>query len=467
MEEPDFALKFKLRGVAKDYPGQQFALVLIAEHDGLSRFVGSGFTVADGLGITASHVIDDCVNYQEKRDGYKRRDSVISLTAIQLYDGKVLEWSVDAVYGSTTSDISFLRFRRPNWWGDGPGQVKPRYPRLNLNPPALGDTVRVFGFPDSELHEGLLNISPAECECKVREVHLRTEPTWYKPLSYIELEGEIEHGMSGGPCFDKDWNVIGVNSLGWDGLPSLKVALLWPAMKVEIDLFQTGAFPAIDLFKSEAVSALGYRRVYVTSKREARFAKVDPASLVPLGYLGMTESLSGAIDFAAAGAGEALADLRDSLAKAKVGTEPLNSNKIIRLTRHYFWELENALRLAILLAARQARLSVPEPPSWEQVIQAWRAQTKDDDVLDEMAMLDFDWTGVDLFELRAYSELSRSGALILECVAGNPGPIIACSLGPPCRKGGQQLFLPEGLDHFMDAIRRFVQRLLRLSGTST
>jgi hypothetical protein len=463
-------LQFKLRGVTKDHPGLQVAMALVAEHDGLSRSVGSAFAVAPGLAITASHVIDDCVNYQEKRDGYKRRDSVISLTAVQSYDGKVFLWSVDFIYGSVSSDIAFLRFARPNWWGDGPGQVKPKYARLNLNPPAVGDKVRVFGFPNSELRGGVLNVFPAECECRVQKVYVRTdEPTWYKPLSHLELEGEIENGMSGGPCFDKDWNVIGVNSLGWDGLQSAKVALLWPAMKVEIDLFKTGPFPAIDLFKSGDTSALGYRRVYVTSRREARFAHVDPDSLVPTGHLGMTENLSGAVDFAASGAQETLAELRASLATAQSGAEPLNSNKIIRLARHYFWELEAALRLAILLAARQANLSVPEPPSWEQVIQAWKAQTPIGDALDEMATLEFDWNGVDLFELRTYAELSRSGVLGLEYIASandakSVGPIMAASLEPPCRKGGQQLFLPDGLDRFMDASRRFVQKLLRLSG---
>src|SRR5580704_5125162 len=102
-----------------------------------------------------------------------------------------------------------------------------KYARLNLNPPSVGDKVRVFGFPNSELHEGILNIFPAECECRVQKVDVMTDkPSWYKPLSHIELEGEIEHGMSCGPCFDKDWNVIGVNSLGWDGLQIAKVALL-------------------------------------------------------------------------------------------------------------------------------------------------------------------------------------------------------------------------------------------------
>jgi hypothetical protein len=239
-------------------------------------------------------------------------------------------------------------------------------------------------------------------------------------------------------------------------------------MRSEIDLFKTGLFPDIDLFKSGDTSALGYRRVYVTSKREARFAKIDPDSLVPAGFLGITEGLSGMIDFSAAGAQEALAELRASLAEAQRGVDFLDANRIIRLARHYFWELETALQLAILLASRQAALLVPEPPSWERVIQAWRALGPNGDALDEIATLDFEWNGVDLFELRTYAELARTGTLSLQSVVsvqdGKPtGPVLGASLEPPCRKGGQQLFLPEGLDRFMDASRRFVQRLLRLN----
>jgi hypothetical protein len=117
--------QFKLRGATKDHPGHQVAMALVAAHDGLTRSVGSAFAVAPGLAITASHIIDDCVNYQEKRDGYKRRDPVISLTAVQSYDEKVFVWTVDHIYGSVSSDVAFLRFARPTWWGDQPGQVKP------------------------------------------------------------------------------------------------------------------------------------------------------------------------------------------------------------------------------------------------------------------------------------------------------------------------------------------------------
>jgi hypothetical protein len=461
--------QFVLHSVGENYPGKQVALALVQDHNGSLRCVGSAFAVAPGLAITASHIIDDCVKYQARREGYERPNPAVALAAVQSYDQKFFVWSVDYIYGSVSSDIAFLRFVRPSWWGDGPGQAKPRCARLDLNPPAVGDRVRVFGFPNSEIIEGVLNIFPAECECQVKTVDVRTDsPTWYKPLAHIEVEGEIGHGMSGGPCFDKDWNVIGVNSLSWSGGPTAKVALLWPAMKIEIDPFKTGAFPAIELFKNPATRALGYRRVHVTSKGEARFAREDPDRLVLGRYFGMTEHLAGTIDFSAAGAQEALAELRDILSRANEGSEPPDSNKVIRLARHYFWELDAALSAAILLAARQAKISAPEPLSWEQLVHLWKEQTLSPEVLDEIATLEFEWNGADLFDLRGHAELCRRGALTLQCMQrvkdGVPsGPIIAESLEPPARSGGPQLFLPDGLDRFTDASRRFVQRLLNVS----
>jgi hypothetical protein len=465
-ERPD--VQFKLRGVTADYPGHQVALALVDNYRGILVAVGSGVVVAPGLAMTASHVIDGCFRYREQIDGYKRSDSALSLTAVQSYDDKVFMWTVDFIYGSILSDIAFLRFVRPNWWGDGPGQVKPAFARLNLNPPAPGDRVRVFGFPNSEMQDGILNIYPAECECRVLTVEARTgEPKWNRPLAHMQLEGEIEHGMSGGPCFDEHWNVIGVNSSGWSGVSLATVALLWPAMKIEIDLYKTGPFPAIELFRSGDNAALGYQRIYITSDGSARFSRVDPESLKPTTYFGATESLSGAIDHAGAAAQESLAELRDTLAKAQSGIEPINSNKIVRLARYYFWDLEAALQLSILLASRQLGLVITEPPTWDQLSQNWKAQRPGGDVMDGLAMLDFDWKGVDLFDTRSYAAFSRSGVLGIQCMQGVKdglpvGPIMAVSLEPPCRNGCPQLFLPDGLDRFMDASRRFVQRLLQL-----
>jgi hypothetical protein len=273
MDDPT-NLRFALDLVSSDYAGFQVSMALIAHNDGIPRCVGSAFAVAPGLALTATHVVEDCVYYQRKRDGYSKADAIVNLSAIQLYGDGYLEWSIDESYASKSSDIAFLRFRRPSWWGDGPGQVKPRSVRLNLNPPRVGEAVRIFGFPNSKIKDGVLNIQPMECICRVQKVELRTaNQSWNVPFAHLELEGTMEHGMSGGPCFDAEWNVVGVNSIGWQGFPSAKVALLWPAMKIEIDPFKTGAFPAIQLFSEGPAAALGYRRVLVTSEGDVKVAR--------------------------------------------------------------------------------------------------------------------------------------------------------------------------------------------------
>jgi trypsin-like peptidase len=453
---------FRLRNVDINHPGMQFTLQLVSEHNGEVRCLGTAFMVAPGLAITAAHVVDD---FLEKNNHSKRTEAVRSLTSIQLFQGKVLHWQVDGIYGSVAFDVAFLRFLRPAWWGDGPGQVKPRCARLNFNPPAVGDELRMFGFPESEVRDRALHFSPSESTCRVARVDLQTDlPPGFRPVSHIDVEGDLRAGMSGGPCFDAEWNVIGVNSKGWDGQQLAHVALLWAAMKIPIDLFKSGEFPAVELFKDGPARAIGYRRLHVTSKGEARLAKIDPDSLVPLQHFGPTESLDSALNFAASNARDCLLELRLSLERTIGRTEPLDTNRVIRCVRHYFWELETTLKLRLLLAARQAGIGVTEPPTWEQLVTEWRKHTADPEILDELATLTFSWDGIDLFEVRTYAELSRSGVLATSAsVSVETKQVLPASLEPPCRKGGQQIFLPDGLDRFMESSKNFVQRLLRLS----
>jgi hypothetical protein len=454
-------MEFVFRQVDGSHPGMQFAMQLISEVAGVARCVGSAFSVAPGLAMTAAHVVDDYLvtgNNAAKPGGPP-------LVAIQLFEGKMLQWVVDAIYGSVRCDVAFLRFLRPSWWGTEPGQMNPRSVRLNFNPPALGDELRMVGFPQSKVEGSVLYSSPSECICRVSRVDLKTDlPLGFRPLSHIDVDGKLLAGMSGGPCFDKDWNVVGVNSKGWDGLDLAHVALLWPAMRTPIDLFKAGKFPAIDLFKEGPARAIGYRRLYVTSKGESRLAKVDPASLVPLRLYGRDEHLSMALNFAASNAQDALAGVHATIARTVGGTEPLDTNAVVRQARHYFWELETALRLGLFLAARQAGLGIEDPPTWEGLIAEWKKHSVDPETLDALATLEFSWNSVDLFELRTYAELSRSGVIATTCITSVPlGQVSAVFLEPPVRRGGQNIFLPDGLDRFLESSRRFVQELLRLS----
>lgn len=459
----DLSEQFRLEDVDVNHPAMQVTMPLISEHDGELRCIGTGFAVAPGLAITASHVVDDWLTHQEDRDGYKNAKSTFSAAALQCFGGNFKRWDVDSIYGSISADIAFIRFRRPDWWGNGSGQVNPVYARLNFNPPLLGDELRVIGFPNSEVKDGVLHISPSESIVRVRRVDLKTDIS-IRPLSYFEVDGVILGGMSGGPCFDKNWNVIGVNSKGWDGLPLAYVALLWPAMKVEIDLFNAGSFPAIKLFKNGPARALGYRRVHV-SKGKAYIAKVDPDGLVPVYSTLYTQKqdMEGALNFAVSSAKEALGEIQVLLYKTLDKGEPLDSNRLCRAIGHYFGELESAITIALRLVVLKADLVMNSlVVNWDEFVNQLRKQIATAEVLDALELLNFSWYGVDLFEIRTYAELYRGGLLRLDCVIGANKQIKAAFL-KQCRKGGMKVLLPSGLDRFYDSAKRFVQELLRFT----
>jgi hypothetical protein len=171
-----------------------------------------------------------------------------------------------------------------------------------------------------------------------------------------------------------------------------------------------------------------------------------------------------ALNFTASNAQDSLAGVRATVVKAVAGTEPLDTNAVVRHARHYFWELETALRIALFLAARQAGLGIQDPPTWEGLVVEWKKHPVDPEILDALETLVFSWHSVDLFELRAYAELSRSGVIATTATTSVPsGHVFTVSLGPPVRQGGQQVLLPDGLDRFLASSRRFVQELLRLS----
>ena len=449
----DWSERVKLQNADINHFGLQISMALIVEVRGQLRPIGTAFSVAPGLAITAAHVVD----FTRWSDGENPAGS-FPLIAFHVFENKLYRWDVDSIYGSRSYDIAFLRFRRPPWWDDGPGQIKPRYPRLNFNPPRPGDEIRMFGFPLSEIKDGVLQVTPSESCGRVKMIDSNTDHPEI-PQQYAKVEAEILNGMSGGPCFDRDWNVIGVNGCGWSFRYEAYLALLWPAMNIEIDLFKSGAFPAIDLFTKGPAKALGYRRLHVKSNGQTLLANVDPDDLIPLRGTSEAKHLEAALNFSASNAQNELTKVRALLEKAQEDPVFLDANNLCRAVRYFFWELDSALKLALALAASQAGISIDNPVDWDQLKAAW-SERADREVLDELAILGFSWYGIDLFEARTYAELWRNGTVPLESFSAKGQ--IAVLMGS-CRRGGLQVNLEEGLDRFVDNSRRFVQRLLRLS----
>jgi hypothetical protein len=336
-----------------------------------------------------------------------------------------------------------------------------------MNPPAIGDEVRVFGFPNSSIAEGIVTVSPAECLARVREVSLKNSSP-YRPTSYVELDGEMLGGMSGGPCFDKNWNVVGMVSKGIDfgeepeESPICYMSLLWPAMSLPLDLYRTGPFPIWDLLKSGSLLPIGRRRLEVSSEGGVQFATVDPESLRRLPPKRFAPLLEGPLDFAMTNARRAMIDVRNVLANDNFIRQPEASNALYVAIRRFFWELDSALRIAIAIAAARLELELTSPVDWTQLENAWRGRTPASDVLDALVSLRFEWDGVDLFEIRAYSDRAKEGGLVVQSVTDASDRHVASILGQ-IRRDGAQVSLPDGLERFAEACGHFVRRLLGLS----
>jgi hypothetical protein len=307
-----------------------------------------------------------------------------------------------------------------------------------------------------------------ECVARVREVALKSAIS-IRPTSYVELDGEIAPGMSGGPCFDREWNIVGMCSKGLEELsqvlPPLSImALLWPAMGLNVDLFKTGQFPVWNLFKEGPTKALGSQRVHVSSTGKVQFALVDPSSLVELPRKDDEEILQGSIRFTAENARRALVDLRSSI--ADYSKDKAWSAGAHRSLRHFFWELESATHLAMRLAALNVGFALNGSMSWDDLVAQWNTCQPTPAVMDSLASLGFSWNGPALFEVRTYADQARRSVLRITCVQrddeqGNE-ELLAIRLGK-CRVGGPEIDLPDGLERHFSATRHFVQSLLRLS----
>src|SRR5690242_7571532 len=102
---------YRIESTDLSHPALQVALPLVSVHDGDRRCIGTAVSVYPGLAITAAHVVQDWADYQERRDGYRRKGAKFSVAGVQCHGGRPVEWMIDHIWSSPHTDVAFLRFK--------------------------------------------------------------------------------------------------------------------------------------------------------------------------------------------------------------------------------------------------------------------------------------------------------------------------------------------------------------------
>lgn len=224
--------------------------------------VGTAFIISKlGIIATASHVVHDAV--RKNAEAHKAFINKKSSKNITLNDIKlavlyhrflkkdkieITIWPVENLQIAFPTDVAFgfLRFQQ-----DFP------YLAFRLHPavPRIGDTVFSIGYCESKHPKDGISIDDFKkgsidwnealthrfhvVEAKIKALFVQRFASGYAEGPCFLIDNEIKHGQSGGPVFDANGNICGIN-LGGASIflnkPSSLISMIYPAIAANIKL---------------------------------------------------------------------------------------------------------------------------------------------------------------------------------------------------------------------------------------
>lgn len=268
---------------------QEFSLQLVVQWKGEWWNAGSAILIGDRLALSAKHIIEFIYTHivgnsiptgipDYERTGYPIvLPEGCGMNAVQTIDsGKSsLQWSVSKLYpvGYKEVDLILLSLTAHPDQAVSPGcksYKQKKLPRLWLYPPAVGQIVDAFGFPDHEQHSGgnLPNGSLAGYllyRSKGEVVHINStlENRQASHLSFTST-AETKSGMSGGPVAlsKPPWGnfICGVVSRSRSFANESLATPLWPILGTKVfrddaELGNPGKYSILELAKAGIVNA--------------------------------------------------------------------------------------------------------------------------------------------------------------------------------------------------------------------
>jgi hypothetical protein len=218
-----------------------------------ARVVGTCFTIAPGLAVTAKHVLTDDFVFAETGDAPAEIGVAIVYVTDESMPGHRGAWGgmldVDKIVANDDHDLALLRFKAP--------YVDRRFPsfpvaRLTLDPPPLGSPVLVLGYSDSS--SAFRAPDTVELTQKVRasrgtvqELHIPRRDAVVLNFPAITGDYPSPGGMSGGPVLTGGGAVCGIvcRALGPtldDDLWTSSAALLPFLFTMEVEVSLDGLF---------------------------------------------------------------------------------------------------------------------------------------------------------------------------------------------------------------------------------